>query len=137
MNNSSIDTIVFDLGGVLVDWNPKYLYSQIFSEEKEMVDFLENICTSDWNEEQDAGRSLEEATQFLVAKYPKYIDQIQAYYGRWEEMLKGDIPGTVEILKKLKDSSKYRLYALTNWSIETFPIALNRFPFLQWFEGIV
>jgi len=129
------DTIVFDLGGVLIDWNPDYVYRTIFHNEKDMRRFLDEICTAEWNDEQDAGRSLEEATELLVKKFPHEEKNIRAYYGRWEEMLRGPIDGTVDVLKALKDSGKYKLYALTNWSHETFPIALNRFGFLQWFDG--
>ncbi|NML41805.1 HAD family phosphatase [Chitinophaga sp. G-6-1-13] len=131
------DTIIFDLGSVLIDWNPRYLYRKIFATEAEIDNFLQNICTSDWNEEQDAGRSLQEATEMLVAHHPAHEAQIRAYYGRWKEMLNGEIPGSVQLLRQLKDSGKYKLYALTNWSNETFPLALVEFPFLQWFDGIV
>lgn len=135
--NNVYDTIIFDLGSVLIDWNPRYLYRKIFATEAEIDDFLQNICTSDWNEEQDAGRSLQEATEMLVACHPAHEAQIRAYYGRWKEMLGGEIPGSVQLLRQLKDSGKYKLYALTNWSNETFPLALVQFPFLQWFDGIV
>ena len=99
--------------------------------------FLANICTSDWNEQQDAGRTLQEATDILVAQFPDYTPQIKAFYGRWTEMLDGHIQGTVDILTKLYQDKRYKLYALTNWSAETFPIAQGLFPFLQYFEGTV
>ncbi len=130
-----IDTIIFDLGGVLVDWSPDYVYKSIFNDEQQMQGFYDNICTPDWNEEQDAGRTLKEATDELVARFPEHEANIRIYYDRWEEMMKGSIQGTVEIFKKLKDSGQYKLYALTNWSHETFPIALKRFDFLHWFDG--
>ena len=133
-----IETIIFDLGGVLVDWNPKYVYNEVFEGDTEKVDwFLNNICTSDWNIQQDAGKLMSVATEELVAKYPECEDWIRLFYDRWEDMLKGDIPETVAILKNLKASNKYRIYALTNWSAETFHIALERFDFLQLFEGIL
>ncbi len=131
----NIDTLIFDLGGVLVDWNPDYVYRTIFNDEQQMRAFYKNICTSEWNEQQDAGRSLKEATEELVARFPDEENNIRAYYGRWEEMLKGPIEETVDIFRRLKDSGKYKLYALTNWSHETFPIALQRFDFLHWFDG--
>lgn len=130
-------TIIFDLGAVLIDWNPHYLYRNIFEEEAEMLHFLEHICTPEWNEEQDGGRSLQEATELLVAKHPEQDDNIRAFYGRWEEMLGGAIEGTVEILKEIKENGKYKLLALTNWSAETFPVAQERFEFLNWFDGVV
>ena len=133
---AKIKNIVFDLGGVLVDWNPDYVYRKIFNnDEVKMRWFYQNICTPDWNEEQDAGRALAEATELLVKKFPDHEENIRAYYGRWEEMLGGPIEGTVRILKKLKEKKEYQLYALTNWSHETFPIALARYDFLHWFDG--
>lgn len=132
-----INTIIFDLGGVLIDWNPRYLYRKIFKTEEEVSWFLEHICTSEWNDQQDAGRSFEEATKELLEKHPDYAEAIRAWYGRWQETIGGPIEGTVEILKQIKESKKFRLYALTNWSSETFPWALENFHFLHWFEGIV
>lgn len=132
-----ITTIIFDLGGVLIDWNPEYLYRKIFKDESEMKHFLKNICTPDWNEQQDAGRKLKEATESLIKDYPMHEENIRMYYDRWHEMLGGVIEGTVEIFKKLKDSKKFKIYALTNWSAETFPIALQLYPFLGWFDGVV
>ena len=129
------ETVVFDLGGVLVDWNPDYVYRTIFEHEDEMKWFYDNICTPDWNEQQDAGRTLQEATEELVTKFPEHESNIRAYYDRWEEMLGGPIEGTVEILRELKERNNIRLYALTNWSAETFPIALGRYEFLHWFNG--
>jgi len=131
----TIDTLVFDLGGVLIDWNPEYLYNKIIPDEQERKWFLSTICTPDWNEEQDAGRSLQEATEYLVKKFPEHEKAIRAYYGRWKEMLGGPIHETVEIFRELKDRGKLKLYALTNWSAETFPVALELYDFLHWFDG--
>lgn len=132
-----IDTIIFDLGGVLIDWNPEHLYRKLFTDEAAMKSFLSTICTLDWNEEQDTGRSLQEGTDLLVKQFPEHEENIRAYYGRWEEMLGGPIPGTVELFRQLKATGKLKFYALTNWSAETFTIALQRFDFLSWFDGIV
>ncbi len=135
---NTINTIIFDLGGVLVDWNPKYVYRKVFNGDEEKVDwFLNTICTSDWNVEQDGGRTLKDATELLVSQHPEYEEWIRIYYDRWEEMLGGVIHETESLLNKLKQDNSYSLYALTNWSGETFPIALERFEFLQHFEGIV
>jgi 2-haloacid dehalogenase len=131
-----INTIIFDLGAVLIDWNPNYLYEKIFDEE-EMRYFLTTICTPEWNEEQDGGRSLKEATELLVAKFPEHEVNIRLFYDRWPEMLRGEISGMIELLERIKSTGHYKLYALTNWSAETFPIALERFGFLSWFDGIV
>jgi len=132
-----IDTIIFDLGGVLIDWNPRYVYRKIFKTEEEVDWFLQNVTTSEWNENQDAGYPLHKATEELIAKHPKWEPEIKAYYGRWLEMLGEDIHETVEILRELKDTGKYKLYALTNWSAETFPHALKRFEFFKVFDGVV
>ncbi|RYY07484.1 MAG: HAD family phosphatase [Sphingobacteriaceae bacterium] len=132
-----INTIIFDLGNVLINWDPKILYNKLFSSEAETDYFLENICTLDWNEAQDAGRSLKDGTAFLVAQFPQHKEHIEAYYSRWEEMLNGAIEGSVEIFRQLKASGKYKIYALTNWSSELFPVALQKFEFLGWFDGIV
>lgn len=135
--NKRIETVIFDFGGVLIDWNPKYVFRQVFDDEAEMNYFFEHICTPEWNEQQDAGRPLAEATEWLVERHPEYEAPIRAYYGRWEEMLGGPIYGTVEILEEVHARKEHRLYGLTNWSHETFPVALERYEFLQCFEGIV
>lgn len=132
-----INSVIFDLGGVLIDWNPSYVFDSMFTEEEKKKYFFENICTSDWNEQQDAGRSIKEATEELVAKHPEWKEYIEAFYGRWEDMLGGPIPGTVEIFRQLKSQGGLKLYALTNWSAETFPVALQRYEFLHWFDGRV
>ena len=134
---NSFDTIIFDLGGVLIDWNPRYVYRKIFRTEEEVDWFLQNVTTPEWNENQDAGYPLHKATEELIAKHPEWEPEIKAYYGRWLEMLGEDIHDTVEILRQLKETGKYRLYALTNWSAETFPHALERFEFFKAFDGVV
>lgn len=133
----NINNIIFDLGGVLIDWNPEYMYKKIILDDVKRTWFLEHVCSSDWNEEQDGGRSIKQANDFLIQKHPEYTDWIHAYYERWEEMLNGPISGTVEILKKIKDNRNHGLFALTNWSAETFPRALELFDFLHWFDGRV
>jgi 2-haloacid dehalogenase len=132
-----INTIIFDLGGVLIDWNPLYVFSDLIPDEERRTSFFENVCTMHWNEQQDGGVLLETATNERIALFPEWEHEIRAYYGRWVEMLGEANHGTVDILKKLIDSPDYKVYALTNWSAETFPIAksLDRFHFLHWFEG--
>lgn len=131
----AIKNIVFDFGGVLVDWNPRHLYKNHFRDTDEMEYFLQNICTEEWNIEQDRGRSLAEATFELQQKFPEHSDLISLFYGKWEVMLKDEIPGTVALLHQLK--KKYTLYGLTNWSAETIDIAYRRFAFFKEFEGII
>jgi 2-haloacid dehalogenase len=135
---NKINTLVFDFGGVLIDWNPAYVYLKEFrGNQEEMSHFLNTICSWEWNENQDAGYSLQKATEKRVALYPEYERLIRMYYGRWEDMLGYEHTDTVALLKTFKDHNKYRLIGLTNWSHETFPVALERFAFLSWFEGIV
>jgi 2-haloacid dehalogenase len=129
-------TVVFDLGGVLVDWDPRYLYRQLFDDPDEMESFLAEVTTAEWNAHQDAGRPWAEATELLVAEHPERRELIEAFHTRWPEMLAGEIPGTVQVLAELR-AAGVRLVALSNWSAEMFPIARERFDFLAWFEGIV
>ncbi|UCE93780.1 MAG: HAD family phosphatase [Flavobacteriaceae bacterium] len=136
--SGNINSVIFDLGGVLIDWNPEYLYRKIFAgNDEKMKWFLENICTPDWNMEQDAGRSFDTACKLLIEQHPEYRMEIQVFFDRWEEMIKGEINGTVLILNELKRLNKVKLYALTNWSSETFPIAKRKYSCLKQFEGIV
>lgn len=138
MAKVGIDTIVFDLGGVLIDWSPRYLYDKVFEGDIERSKwFLDHICTPEWNVEQDAGKPLALATSELIQKHPDQAKFIQLFYDRWTEMLGDPIKETVNLLQKFKAQENYRLYALTNWSDETFPVALERFDFLNLFEGIV
>ena len=132
---STIKNIIFDLGGVLIDWNPHYMYKKIIPDNEKREWFINNICTLSWNEEQDGGRLIKDANAILIAQYPEYKDFIEAYYDRWEEMLNGPIQETVEIFRTLKQSDSHKFYALTNWSAETFPRALELFDFLHWFDG--
>jgi 2-haloacid dehalogenase len=129
--------VVFDMGGVLLRWDPRHLYRKIFSgDEAAMEDFLANVCTVDWNERQDAGRTFDEAVAELLPRHPDKADLIEAFGLRFDEMIAGPIEGTVDILAELKQAGVPR-YGLTNWSAETFPPALKRFDFLSWFDGIV
>jgi 2-haloacid dehalogenase len=128
--------VVFDLGGVLIDWNPRYLYRTLFDDEAEMEAFLSEVTTQEWNAQQDAGRPWAEAVEALVALHPGRRELIEAYWHRWPETLGGPIQGTVEILRELR-ARGVRTYALSNWSAETFPLARPRFPFLDWFDGIL
>jgi 2-haloacid dehalogenase len=134
---TNIKNIIFDLGGVLIDWNPDYVFKEVFKDDEKLAWFYREICTMDWNENQDAGYPIDKATEELVALFPQYEDWIRQYYGRWEEMLGDANQGTVQLLKQCVDSPELKVLALTNWSAETFPVALKKFDFLQWFEGIV
>src|SRR5580692_9400700 len=127
---------VFDLGGVLIDWNPRHLYRKLFQDEAAMEYFLANICTPEWNLQQDVGRTFAEACAALKLQSPSNAEMIDAWFGRFDEMMTGPIAGTVDILAELRER-EVPIYALSNWSAETFPFARRRFEFLQWFRAIV
>ncbi|PWN66199.1 HAD family hydrolase [Chryseobacterium oncorhynchi] len=129
-----IKNIIFDFGGVLMDWNPRYFFKDYFKDDEKMEYFLENIAQDEWNIEQDRGRTLAEGTEIQVKKFPEWEKEIRAYYDNWTTMLKSDIPQNVEILRKLKNTD-YHLFGLTNWSAETFPYALENYDFFQIFDG--
>ena len=134
---TNLDAVVFDLGGVLVDWNPRYLFRKLYpNREAEMEHFLTEVCSNEWNAMQDAGRTWSEAVKILQQDHPEHAEMISAYHLRWEEMLAGAIEGTVAVLRDLKRCGT-PLFALTNWSHETFPLARRRFEFLGWFDGVV
>jgi HAD superfamily hydrolase (TIGR01509 family) len=128
---------VFDLGNVLIRWDPRNLYRKIFGGDAEGMEwFLANVCTQSWNEQHDAGRAIAEGVAELVGRHPQHEVHIRTYYSRWEEMLGGSIDENVAVLQELKGRGT-PVYALSNWSAETFPIAEGRFPFLRLFDGIV
>lgn len=132
-----LTTVIFDLGAVLIDWDPRHVYRDLFpGDEAGMEAFLADVTNATWNHQMDAGRSWADAVAELVALHPERRDLIEAYWTRWPDMLRGAIPGTVAVLRELRDAG-VRLLALTNWSAETFPVARERFDFLGWFEGIV
>ncbi len=131
-----IKDVVFDFGGVLMDWNPRYFYRTYFKDEKQMEYFLSHICNDEWNAEQDRGRSFEEGVRLLQAQYPQYAEPIRLYKDKWGCMLKGEFPRSVDLLKRLKGQG-YGIYGLTNWSAETIPLAYSRYDFFALFDGIV
>lgn len=129
--------IVFDLGGVLVDWDPRHLYKKLFADDPDLMEwFLSDVCTPEWNAMQDAGRPFAEAVAELASRHPEYESLISAYHTRWEEMVAGAIEPTVEILKDLRKAG-YPLHALSNWSAETFALMRDKFDFLGWFETVI
>jgi len=128
---------IFDLGGVLLQWDPRFLYRKLFDgDDAAMEHFLATVCTTEWNERQDAGRSFAEATQELLPHHADKIELIEAFGKRFDEMVPGAIDGAVEVLAELKNRG-VPLYAITNWSAETFPSLRKRFEFLSWFQAIV
>jgi 2-haloacid dehalogenase len=131
-----IDAVVFDLGGVLIDWDPRRLYRKLLADEAAVEEFLATVTTPEWNAEQDRGRPFAEGVAELVERHPAHAAAIAAYHERWEEMLGGEVPGTVAVLAELR-AAGVPLYALSNWSAETFRLTRGRFPFLEWFDGLV
>jgi 2-haloacid dehalogenase len=131
-----ITTAGFDLGAVLIDWNPRYVFRSMFADEAAMEHFLATVTTPEWNAEQDRGRTIAQATAILLAEYPEHAELIEAYYGRWDEMVGEPIAGTVELVRRLK-AAGVRLVALTNWSAETFPRVRHRLGFLDDFEAVL
>lgn len=136
-SKNQVSTIVFDIGGVLLDWDPRYLYRKIFTQDKgDLERFLDEVQFFNWNLQQDAGRPFGEAVDELCAQFPQYCDLIRVYHTRWEESISGPIQPTVEILQSLK-RTQYPLYGLSNWSTEKFRIVRHKYEFLDWFEDII
>jgi len=132
-----IEAVVFDLGGVLVQWDPSLIYQAMLGSDELVADFFDEVGFLQWNHSVDAGeRTWAEAVAELTERYPHRGELIAAYPARFAESLAGQVEGTVEILHELHDAG-IRLVALTNWSAELFPHALERYEFLQLFEGIV
>jgi len=135
--NNHIRAIVFDFGGVLLDWNPRYLYRKLFNgDSSRMERFLTEIDFVGWNFQQDKGRPFAVAVAELSAQFPQYADLIKAYSERWEESIAGPIEATVDILQELKRAG-YPLYGLSNWSLETYQRVRTKYPFFKLFETIL
>ncbi len=127
--------VVFDLGGVVIDWNPRHLYRKLIPDRDRMEWFLAAVCSPAWNERMDRGTPFAEAVAELTARYPDHGALIAAYRDRWPEMLNGTIAGTECILYDLRDAG-VPLYAITNWPAETFPVAVARYPVLSVFRAV-
>ena len=130
-------TVVFDLGGVLIDWNPRHLYRKLFAgDDAAMEHFLATVCTHDWHRHHDAGRSFAEGCRLLKAEHPDKADLIDAFGARQDEMIAGPIDDAVAILRDLRNLG-VSLYAISNWPAEGFSSVRQRFEFLAWFRGIL
>jgi 2-haloacid dehalogenase len=136
MNTSKIHSIIFDFGGVLLDWNPHNLYRRFFNTPQEIDQFLMEISFPEWNLQQDKGRPFAQGVAELSEKFPQYSNLIRAYREQWEESIVGPIDGSVAILRRLKNAG-FSVYGLSNWSAETFPIAYKKYDFFKLFDGIV
>lgn len=136
MTAGQIKAIVFDIGGVLLDWDPRYLYRKLIPDEAEMETFLHTVCNNAWNLEQDRGRDWKEAVNLLTQQHPDKADLIKAYDERWPEMVQSAIHGTVDIMMELR-SRGYKLYSITNFSEEKLEYSMKEYPFLRGFDGII
>jgi 2-haloacid dehalogenase len=136
MLSGKINAVVFDLGGVLIDWNPRHLYRRLFADPGEMEDFLARVCTDDWHREHDLGADIRQSCERLASQHAQYRDMIMAWADRGEEMAAGQFDQTVSVLQALK-AAGLRCYALSNMEPEAFAIRSARFPFMKWFDGQV
>ena len=133
---TQIKNIVFDFGGVLVDWNPRYLYDKYFGDEQQAQWFLDNICLYSWNLQMDGGKPFAEGVAELQAEHPEWAEAIGIYHTHWVEMMGGEVEGTADVLRRLKEKG-YGIYGLTNWSAETFPLIRDTYSVFGEFDGIV
>ncbi|KVE43269.1 HAD family hydrolase [Burkholderia sp. BDU5] len=132
----TIKAVVFDFGGVLIDWSPEYLYKRLIPDEIGRRWFLTHVCGMDWVAKQDGGQTIEEATAERIAAFPEHEALIRAFYAHWHEMVGGEIEGGAALVDKL-DAHGVPLFGLTNWSAQTFPYAWENFPVLRRFKDIV
>jgi 2-haloacid dehalogenase len=133
---AEVEAVVFDVGGVLLDWNPRHLYRKLFTDEAEMELFLAEICSPAWHAPHDRGVSTVATCAELAARHPQFSELIWAWSSRSEEMIGGVDAGSVEVLRTVRETGM-PCYALTNMEAETYPLRLERFPFLGWFDGTV
>ena len=127
---------LFDLGGVFFDWNPRYFFKDIFLNSADLEYFLSSVCNDEWNIQQDAGRTIKDAEEELIPKFPKYKEQIKLYYPNHRRMIKEVFSESIDILSELKERN-YSSYVLSNWSAETFVGMTDDYPFLKHFDGLL
>ena len=131
-----IANVVFDIGKVLIEWDPRHLYRGVIEDADRREWFLDNVCTNAWNVEQDRGRPWPEAEALLIGKHPEWEREIRLYRSRWIEMIPHAVPGSVELFEDLR-AADVPLYAITNFAADTLKEATGKFPFLGAFRGIV
>lgn len=131
-----MNNIIFDFGNVLVEWHPERIFGEYFGDEAKAWWFLRHVADNDWRLRIDAGESYHNCVNELQARHPDYAEAIALYHDRWFDMLTGEMPGMKEVIEQLK-ASGYGIYGLTNWSMETFPIAREHFPILQLIDRYV
>jgi 2-haloacid dehalogenase len=133
---ASIESVVFDVGGVLVDWDPRHLYRSVFDDPEEMERFLAEVCSPEWHAPHDRGVSTAASCAELARRHPGQAELIWAWWLRSEEMVAGEVPGTARLVEELVAAGR-RCFALTNMEAETYPLRRERFPFFAWFDGVV
>jgi len=133
--NTDIKNIIFDFGGVLLDWDPKNLFKHHFDTKEDLDFFLNSVCNYDWNLKQDAGRTFQDGINELIPQFPQYKKQIELYFSHWIETITGEIKENTKLIELLEPN--YQLYGLTNWSAETFPLVYTTYPFFKKLKGIV
>lgn len=137
MTKSGIKNIIFDFGGVLVDWNPHYLFDKYFNDIKESNYFIENVCNSEWNAEMDGGKPFEQAVRERSAMFPQYAEPLKLYQTNWMDTMGEEIPGMYGLIKSLKENGFPVIYGLTNWSAETFPTVQKKYRIFSLIDNIV
>ena len=131
-----VDTVVWDLGAVVIDWDPRYLYRRLLSDDAAVEAFLDEVCTPAWHHRHDEGRPVAQGVAELAETHPEHATLIRAYVDRWDEMFAGEIEGSAALIEAL-DSLRVPQFGLTNWPAEMFPRALARFPSLRVLRGVV
>jgi 2-haloacid dehalogenase len=134
--SQSAPVIIFDFGGVLLDWNPLHVFTPMLQDEAEARRFMQEIDFAEWNRMLDGGRPFAEGVADWCARFPRYCQLIRAFHTRWAESIGGPMDGTIAILDDLRQEG-YRLFGLSNWSAETFPLMRSQYPFFGWFEQII
>jgi 2-haloacid dehalogenase len=134
MSERTVDVVVFDIGGVLLDWSPTYLYTDLIPDEGERAHFLTKVATPAWNHKQDEGRPWAEAVAELTSLHPEHAEWIEAYDTGWLKMVKGVFEDTAAVLAELQ-AAGVPTYALTNFSAEKWDVAKDAFPVLKHFDG--
>ncbi len=133
---TEIKTAIFDFGGVLVDWNPHYLYDPYFGSREKADWFLTHICNSAWNVQMDGGMPFADGIAELVAQHPEWEKEIRMYRSEWLKMMGGQIPNMQALVEELK-ADGWRVYGLTNWAADTFALVRHTYPVFDLLDGIV
>jgi 2-haloacid dehalogenase len=131
-----ISAVVFDIGGVLLEWDPRNVYREVFDDEAEMERFLSEVCSREWHEDNDRGVPYAESCAALAVRFPEYAMEIHMWGERTEDMIAGPIQGTVAVLAELQ-AAGVACYGLTNMEAETYPLRYARYEFLRSLAGTV